>query len=135
MSVGVSDADSSPVEASPPRLLGRDQELTELFGLIDSIGERGGALVVRGDAGIGKSVLLEAGADRARRQQVAVASAVGIQSEASFALPDCTSSFCRSSTHGTTCPTPSAVRSRPLSVSPTARPRIRSWSDLRPSGS
>ena len=32
-------------------LLGRDRELSELYALVDGIGTRGGALVVRGDAG------------------------------------------------------------------------------------
>ena len=41
-------------------LLGRDDELAQLYAVIDGIGQRGGALVVRGEAGIGKSALLEA---------------------------------------------------------------------------
>ena len=38
-------------------LLGRDRELAELYMLIDRIEERGGTVVVRGEAGIGKSAL------------------------------------------------------------------------------
>ena len=79
-------ADAGVAEPPRPRLLGRDHALERLYGLIDRIGVRGGALVVRGDAGIGKSALLEAAADHARRRHVAVVTAVGIQSEVSFAF-------------------------------------------------
>ena len=68
------------------RLLGRDDELARLYGLIDGIGRQGGALIVRGEAGIGKSALLEAAATRARVRGVRVAAATGILSEASFAF-------------------------------------------------
>ncbi len=67
-------------------LLGRDDELAQLFGVIDGIGRRGGALVVRGEAGIGKSALLEAAAGRARERGVTVVSATGVPSEARFAF-------------------------------------------------
>src|SRR6476646_4010743 len=67
-------------------LLGRDDELARLYGLIDGIGRRGGALVVCGEAGIGKSTLLEAAAARAREREVTVVSAAGIPFEARFAF-------------------------------------------------
>src|SRR5690349_20136913 len=67
-------------------LLGRADELARLYDLIDGIGQRGGALVVRGEAGIGKSALLDAAADRARERGVTVASATGMPSETSFAF-------------------------------------------------
>jgi predicted ATPase len=67
-------------------LFGRDDELARLYGLIDGIGRRGGALVVRGEAGIGKSTLLEAAAARARERDVTVVSATGVPSEATFAF-------------------------------------------------
>ncbi len=86
MQVGVTGTDPSAEEPPLPSLLGRQHELAQLYGLIDRIGERGGALVVRGDAGIGKSALLEAAADHARTRHVAVVTAVGIQSEVSFAF-------------------------------------------------
>ena len=41
-------------------LLGRDRELGIVYDLVDHAPERGGALVVRGEAGIGKSSLLAA---------------------------------------------------------------------------
>ncbi|HLX31546.1 MAG TPA: AAA family ATPase [Gaiellaceae bacterium] len=67
-------------------LLGRDQELSELYALVDGIAEHGGALVVRGDAGIGKSALLAAARDRALSQEVTVVSTVGALSEAQLAF-------------------------------------------------
>jgi DNA-binding CsgD family transcriptional regulator len=81
MDVAVPHADSRVAE-----LLGRDDELAKLSNLIDGIGRRGGALVVRGEAGIGKSALLEAAAAGARERDVTVASATGTPSEARFAF-------------------------------------------------
>jgi DNA-binding NarL/FixJ family response regulator len=80
--------DVAPHGAGPrvAELLGRDDELARLYGLIDGIGRRGGALVVRGGAGIGKSSLLEAAAARARERDVTVVSATGIPFEARFAF-------------------------------------------------
>jgi DNA-binding CsgD family transcriptional regulator len=67
-------------------LLGRDSELAALYDLVDGIGRRGGALIVRGEAGIGKSALLKAVAGRARERGVTVVSATGVPSEARFAF-------------------------------------------------
>src|SRR5262249_9063818 len=46
--------------------------------------ERGGALVVRGEAGIGKSALLAAAGQRARERGMLVLAASGVQSEANL---------------------------------------------------
>jgi len=80
------DLASTRADSGVAELLGRDDELAQLYDLIDGIGQRGGALVVRGEAGIGKSTLLEAAALRARERDVAVVSATGIPSEARFAF-------------------------------------------------
>ena len=80
------DLASTRAESGVAELLGRDDELAQLYDLIDGIGQRGGALVVRGEAGIGKSALLQAAAARARHQNVTVVSATGIPSEARFAF-------------------------------------------------
>jgi DNA-binding CsgD family transcriptional regulator len=63
-------------------LLGRDRELGELYALVDGIERRGGALVVRGDAGIGKSALLAAARERALGRGATVVSTAGALSEA-----------------------------------------------------
>ena len=77
MDVASAHADPRAVE-----LLGRDVELARLYGLIDSIDQRGGALVVRGEAGIGKSALLAAASERALQRGVTVESTTGALSEA-----------------------------------------------------
>ena len=80
------DLASARADSGVAGLLGRDDELAQLYNLIDAIGQRGGALVVRGEAGIGKSALLEAAAVRARERDVPVASVTGMPSEARFAF-------------------------------------------------
>ncbi|MGH3141790.1 MAG: ATP-binding protein, partial [Gaiellales bacterium] len=80
------DVSSARADSRVAELLGREEELARLHGLIDGIGQRGGAVVVRGEAGIGKSALLEAAAARARDRDVTVASATGIPSEERLAF-------------------------------------------------
>ncbi len=80
------DLASARADSGVAELLGRDDELAQLYALIDGIGQRGGALVVRGEAGIGKSALLEAAAVRAFERDVTVVSATGRPSEARFAF-------------------------------------------------
>src|SRR5258708_30990154 len=80
------DLASARPDSGVAALLGRDDELALLYDLIDGIGQRGGALVVRGEAGIGKSMLLEAAAVRARERDVTVVSATSFPSEARFAF-------------------------------------------------
>jgi hypothetical protein len=63
-------------------LVGRERELGVLDGLVDRVGERGGALVVRGEPGIGKSALLAAASARAREHGMTVLTTVGVQTEA-----------------------------------------------------
>jgi DNA-binding NarL/FixJ family response regulator len=65
----------------PPALVGRDRELERLLALVDGIHGHGGALVVRGEAGIGKSALLAAASARARGQGVSVFRTTGVESE------------------------------------------------------
>jgi len=72
MDVASVRADSRVVE-----LLGREDELARLYDLIDGIDARGGALLVRGEAGIGKSALLAAAQERAARRGVTVLSTAG----------------------------------------------------------
>lgn len=62
-------------------LLGRDREITALHDLLDQIGERGGALVVRGEAGIGKSALLAQARAHAEARGLRTMIVTGVQSE------------------------------------------------------
>jgi AAA ATPase domain len=61
--------------------VGRELELGRLLALIGDIHNRGGALVVRGEAGIGKSALLAAAAARARSAGVEVVPTTAVESE------------------------------------------------------
>jgi DNA-binding CsgD family transcriptional regulator len=67
-------------EAAP--LVGRLQEQALLTSLLDEVAERGQALVLRGEPGIGKSRLLSVAAQTARERGMTVLTATGVQSEA-----------------------------------------------------
>ncbi len=68
------------------RLLGRDRELGALYELIDGIELRGGVALVRGEAGIGKTALLEAASVRALERGSAVTRASASESESPLAF-------------------------------------------------
>jgi hypothetical protein len=70
------------VAGNPGPLLGRDAEIELLTSLLDGIGTGGGALVLYGEPGIGKSRLLSVAAELARERGFTVLSATGVQSEA-----------------------------------------------------
>src|SRR5260370_19039521 len=61
--VGAMKQPGRPVMAAAvpaaPHLIGRAAELEVLSGLLDRVAERGGALVVRGEPGVGETVLLD----------------------------------------------------------------------------
>jgi DNA-binding CsgD family transcriptional regulator len=64
-------------------LVGRDAELTQVESLVQGVGDgRGGALLVHGDAGIGKTALLESA--RALANGATVLASQGIESESSI---------------------------------------------------
>jgi predicted ATPase len=63
-------------------LYGRDSELAILDGLTSGIRERGGALLVRGEPGIGKSTLLAESSRRALEAGLRVLTTDGVESEA-----------------------------------------------------
>src|SRR5438132_13963977 len=69
-----------------PHLIGRGPELEVLSGLVDRVAERGGALVVRGEPGVGKTSLLMAANRRATASGVQVLAALGVESEADLAF-------------------------------------------------
>jgi DNA-binding CsgD family transcriptional regulator len=76
----------APLVDAGPELIEREQECSILDALVDRLGEGGGAIVVRGEAGIGKSALLQRVRRRASAQGVQPLTAVGVESEAEFAF-------------------------------------------------
>src|SRR5438552_7027238 len=70
-----------PVDAGP-ELIEREQESAVLDALVDRLREGGGAVVVRGEAGVGKSVLLQRVRRRAEAQGARPLFTVGVESEA-----------------------------------------------------
>ncbi len=71
---------------NPGPLLGRDAEIELLASLLDEIQGGGGALVLSGEPGIGKSRLLAVAARFARERGFTVLSTTGVQSEAHLAF-------------------------------------------------
>jgi DNA-binding CsgD family transcriptional regulator len=69
-----------------PILFGRDRELRVVADVLERAGERGGGLLVRGPAGIGKTSVLEAARARAAGLGFRVLAATGVQSEGGFAF-------------------------------------------------
>jgi DNA-binding CsgD family transcriptional regulator len=67
-------------------LVGREDELAQVEKRLGLAGERGGALVVRGEAGVGKSALLEAARGSAADRGLATLATAGFQSEAHVAF-------------------------------------------------
>jgi hypothetical protein len=67
-------------------LIGREVESELIDELVDRLHDAGGALIVRGEAGIGKSALLERARERARARGGRVLSTVGVESEAELAF-------------------------------------------------
>jgi DNA-binding CsgD family transcriptional regulator len=84
LSIEAADAElrDDSASATAPALFGRGDELVTVRGLVDGVHDRGAALVVRGEPGVGKSALLEQGANRAEHGGMLVLRAVGVQSEA-----------------------------------------------------
>jgi DNA-binding CsgD family transcriptional regulator len=62
-------------------LFGRERELGVIEERLDSVSDRGGALLVRGEAGVGKTAILEAAKLRADSRGISLLSATGVPSE------------------------------------------------------
>jgi DNA-binding NarL/FixJ family response regulator len=71
----------SEVDRPAALLVGRDNELERLSRIVDGLADHGGALIVRGEAGIGKTAMLAAAAGRAHEHGVTVLTANGVESE------------------------------------------------------
>ncbi len=65
-------------------LIGRESESRLIVELLDGVPERGGALLVHGAAGVGKSALLAEAAEQARRRGMTVLATTGVQAEANL---------------------------------------------------
>lgn len=72
--------------AAGDALFGRESELQSVYALIDSALDVGAALVVRGDAGVGKSAILLQAIERAKARGFRVLSTTGVPSETKFAF-------------------------------------------------
>jgi len=107
-------------------LSGREHELQVVAGLVGGLAKgAGGVLVVRGEAGIGKSALLTAAAGLAADSGARVLSATGIQAEARLPF---------AGLHQLLRPVLASARTRPVSArsgeTPTSWPgsaSARSW--------
>ena len=67
---------------SPAELIGRDLDVEFVCGFVDETAVRGGVLLVSGDAGVGKTVLLDVAARHAAAAGTRVVRAVGAEFEA-----------------------------------------------------
>ena len=91
-------------------LVGREPELGIVEDLFEQVSERGGALIVRGEPGIGKSALLAEASVRAEDRGMRVLTATGSDRRRRLVLPDCTSSCDRFSMVSRSSRLPSATR-------------------------
>jgi DNA-binding CsgD family transcriptional regulator/tetratricopeptide (TPR) repeat protein len=62
-------------------LLGREPEIRVIEELLDTVSQRGSALLVRGEAGVGKTAILEAAKVRAAQRAISVLGVTGVPSE------------------------------------------------------
>jgi predicted ATPase len=67
-------------------LVGREAELRRIHQLVDGVGERGAALVLRGEPGIGKSTILDEASRYAAGRGLTVLSVTAVESEARLAF-------------------------------------------------
>ena len=76
---------SSPPDATS-ELIGRNDEVARVNAVLDRVRGRGGALLIRGDPGIGKSALLESARDRASVLGARTLVTDGVESESELAF-------------------------------------------------
>src|SRR5580693_2486862 len=70
----------------PPRFIGRDAAMVRLRGLVDPIPRASQVLLVIGEAGMGKTILLADVVERARSAGMRVLSVTGRESESKLAF-------------------------------------------------
>src|SRR5580700_386481 len=75
-----------PRSQQPERIIGREDGLARLRGLVDPVPQASRVLVVIGEAGMGKSVLLADAAERARAAGMRVLPVTGRESESKLAF-------------------------------------------------
>jgi hypothetical protein len=76
----------APRSGSAERLIGRDREVGFLRSFVDQSASQGGALLLSGDAGVGKTVLLDAAAAHAAAAGMRVVRAAGAEFEADLSF-------------------------------------------------
>jgi DNA-binding CsgD family transcriptional regulator len=76
----------SSLSSAPPELIGRERETARLDDVLDRLRDRGDALLICGEAGIGKSALLDHARKRASGLGARVLETVGVESEAELAF-------------------------------------------------
>ncbi len=67
-------------------LVGREEEVARVDALLDRVRDSGGALVIRGEPGIGKSALLDCARGRASSLGARMLTTVGVESESELAF-------------------------------------------------
>jgi DNA-binding CsgD family transcriptional regulator len=117
-----------------PRLLGRAAELEVLFGLVDRIPEQSGALVVRGESGIGKTSLLAAASERASDAGVLVLRATGVHAETDLPFSGLHQLLLGLLTGGASLPPGLAQGAAPARVSPSILERFDGLPERQRSG-
>src|SRR5690242_19378756 len=76
----------APLVDAGPELIEREQECAFLDALVDRLRDGGGAVVIQGEAGIGKSALLHRVRMRAEANGARPLATVGVESEAELAF-------------------------------------------------
>jgi hypothetical protein len=123
---------SPPVFSSRSRLLGRERERELLDRLLEGVRDgRGGVLVMHGEAGVGKTALLDYAAEAASRFRIARTAGVEAEMELpSAVIQQLCAPFYRLMERPRS---PSATRSASRSGSLADPRRMSSWSAWRPS--
>jgi DNA-binding CsgD family transcriptional regulator len=86
MGLGVTLSPADPRRSASQALVGRDSELQHLLSFLDEATIRGGALLLSGDAGVGKTALLDTAAETALAAGTQVVRAAGTEFEADVSL-------------------------------------------------